>query len=572
MVKWARTLRRHHTIFATVIGVATLVTAPLAAASTTTTTTTTTTTVETATTTTAPVTTTTQVPTTFPVTTTTTPITTMGPNGRVSLAVLAENRKPGTSSWRMGPDTSATAIQGFANLTYAALGQTVKLYVLSRDHPFRVTAYRMGWYQGHGAREVWESTVQPGATQPGCTVAAQTNMVSCANWHVSLIVPITTAFVPGDYLFKLVAGPRAASYVPLTIWDPQSTAAYVIMNRSFVEQGWNTYGGYSFYGGEGPCIIDTISYPPCNRSRVVSFDRPYDTGFGAADFLTNEFPLVELCEREGLDVTYITDVTLDEHPNLLLNHRVLLSLDHDESWSYNERVAVRTAVGHGVNVVYFGAAAMVRHVRLQPSPLGPDREEVDYRDAGEDPLNGVANPLQVTANTWDDPPTDWSPIPQIGEQYSGYLEPGDSAPMVITDASSWIFDGTGLHDGSSLPGVIASDFDHATASSFTPSDEEVVAHSPIPSDEATISGGTWGGVSYSDMVYFTDPTSQAGVVDTGNNVWIGDLRPCSNTASTCAEPQITKITNNILRLFGQGPAGRLEPAVSNLATVAPQGT
>ena len=144
--------------------------------------------------------------------------------------------------------------------------------------------------------------------------------------------------------------------------------------------------------------------------------------------------------------------------------------------------------------------------------------------------------------------------------------------MVITDASSWIFDGTGLHDGSSLPGVIASDFDHATASSFTPSDEEVVAHSPIPSDEATISGGTWGGVSYSDMVYFTDPTSQAGVVDTGNNVWIGDLRPCSNTASTCAEPQITKITNNILRLFGQGPAGRLEPAVSNLATVAPQGT
>jgi hypothetical protein len=512
--------------------------------------------------------------TTTSTTTTTLPVakTYLDANGVVSSAIVAQNRLPGTASWRLAGDVDAKVVQGFANLTDATQGQVVNFYVTTDAPQYRAVAYRMGWYQGLGARQVWASPVETGVEQPACTVAPLTNMVSCANWQRSFSMPITSNFFPGDYLVKLLVGPRAASYVPLTISDPQSTAAYVIMNRSLVEQGWNNYGGFSFYAGQGPCILDHASYPPCNRARVVSFDRPYNSGFGAADFLTNEYPLVQLCEREGLDVTYISDVTLDEDPNLLVHHKVLLTLDHDESWSYSERVAVENAMSRGVNVVYFGAAAMVRHVRLEPSPLGPDREEVDYRDSYEDPLNGVGPPMEVTGNTWDTPPADWSPVGQIGEQYSGYLSPGVTAPMVITDASSWVFDGTGLQDGSSLQGVIASDFDHVVATPATPSDIDILAHSPIPAGAGTVSGGTWDGVSYSDMVYFTDPTSNAGVIDTGNNVWIADLQPCSSEAPDCAAPTLTKITNNILWLFGQGPSGATEPSVSNFGSIEPEGT
>ncbi len=502
-------------------------------------------------------------------TTTTLPATSLGPNGVTSTAIIAQNRLPGTTSWEIGGNVSSTVVQGFANLTYAKLGQSVDLYVDSHAPTYRVIAYRMGYYQGLGAHEVWSSPIEPGIVQPPCTVAPTTNMASCANWQQSLVMPVTSAFFPGDYLIKLVAGPRAASYVLLTVWDPSSTAAYVVMNRSLVEQGWNTYGGYSYYAGEGPCILDNSSYPPCNRARVVSFDRPYDTGDGSSDFLTNEYPLVRLMEKEGLDVTYISDVTLSQYPNLLLHHKVLLSLDHDETWTYSERVAVQNATARGVNVVYFGAAAMVRHARLQSSTLGPDREEVDYRSSYEDPLNGVGNPMQVTGNTWESPPADWSPIGQIGEEYSGYLSPGDYAPMVISDASSWVFAGTGLQNGSSLADVIASDFDHVI--SGAPADMQFLAHSPIPADAATVSGAIWGGDSYSDMVYFAIPSSGAGVIDTGNNVWIGDLRPCASSA-TCAAPAITKITNNILHVFGQGPAAQLEPVVSNANSISPSGS
>ena len=505
-------------------------------------------------------------------TTTTTPSVKIGPNGGQSSAIIAQNKLPGTTSWRLRPGNSQIAVRGFANLTYAAIGQSINLYVTTSSPRFRAVAYRMGWYQGRGGRQIWSSPLERGVDQPACTVAATTNMVSCANWTVSLKMFLTKAFVPGDYLIKLVVGPEAASYVLLTVWDPHSTAAYVIMNRSLVEQGWNTYGGYSFYSGIGPCILDTASYPACNRARVVSFDRPYDAGSGASDFLTNEYPLVQMSEREGLDVTYISDVTLDEHPNLLLQHGALLSLDHDESWTYAERLAVQNAVSHGVNIVYFGAAAMVRHVRLQPSPIGADREEVDYRNAYEDPLNGVASPMQVTSNTWDDPPASWPPTAQIGEQYSGYLAPGVSVPMVVLDASSWVFRGTGLRDGSSLPGVIGSDFDHVTTSSLTPSDVVVLAHSPIPVSQATTSDGEWGGVSYSDMVYFTSAKSRAGVIDTGNNMWIADLRPCVPRVAGCPTGALTRITNNVLELFGRGPAGDFAPAVSNVSAVSPYGS
>lgn len=505
------------------------------------------------------------------VTTTTLPPISLGPDGVRSSAVLEENQKPGSTAWRIAPGTSPTAIMGFSNATQAQVGQSVDLYVTTQAPHFIVEAFRMGWYQGTGARLIWRSGNFRGISQPTCPLDTSVNMVACWNWKISAVMPITLKYPPGDYLLKLVASNGESSYVPLTIWDPHSTATYVVMNRPLVEQGWNTYGGFSYYAGVGPCIIDNSSYPVCNRARVVSFDRPYDSGNGSSDFLTNEYPLVSLMEKEGLDVTYITDITLSTYPDVLAHHKVLISLDHDESWTYEERVALQTAQAHGLNAIFFGAAAMVRHVRLEPSILGLNRQEIDYRNSGEDPLNAKGPASQVTGNTWEVPPASWSPLSQIGVEYSGYLNPNVFVPMVVTDASSWIYHGTGLVNGSSLHDVIASDFDHALPSG-EPANLEVLAHSPIPVSEGTASGSTWNGASYSDMVYFTNPTSHAGTLDTGNNVWIGDLASCSPGYSQCSIPYIVAITNNILRVFGQGPSGLIEPAVSNLASVTPAGS
>ena len=135
---------------------------------------------------------------------------------------------------------------------------------------------------------------------------------------------------------------------------------------------------------------------------------------------------------------------------------------------------------------------MVRHARLAPSPIGADRQEVNYRDSAEDPLNGKGDPNQVTSNTWDSPPANWSTLPLIGQAYMGYLNPdAPPADFVVHDASAWIFKDTGLHNGAALPGIIGSDFDHLTANG-SPANLQVLAHSPsrCPAASPAVPPGT----------------------------------------------------------------------------------
>lgn len=506
-------------------------------------------------------------------TTTTTPATFPGPSGVESSAVIAENALPGTTAWQI-TGTPPGTIAGFADTTYAAVGDTVHLYVTTNASTFQVTAYRMGYYGGTGGRQVWQSGPVTGTVQPACKLTPGINMVSCENWSSSLAVPITSQFVPGDYLLKLVGDGGQQSYVLLTVWDPNSRATYVFMARSLTEQGWNTYGGgYSFYQGRGPCTLGSGSYPPCNRARVVSFDRPYDTGNGATDFLGAEYPLVFLAEEHGLDVTYVTDITVNDHPDTLLQHKALLSLSHDETWTTPERRGAEAALAKGVNVAFLSAAAIVRHARLQASSLGPDRQEVDYRDSSEDPLNGKGDPLEVTGNTWSAPPTSWPSGGFVGEVYSGYLYPdAQNAAFVVNQPDAWIFKGTGLQAGSTIPGVIASDIDHIDPGASMPRNIEVLGHSPVPLADAYTNQGKWGASTYSDMTYYTDPRSDAGVFDSGTVNWINTLLPCPSGQSSCPATLTDQITLNLLWLLGQGPAGSVVPAVANWQSVNPPGS
>jgi hypothetical protein len=354
--------------------------------------------------------------------------------------------------------------------------------------------------------------------------------------------------------------------VPLTIWDPASTATYVIKNDVFTWQAWNFYGGYDYYQGLGSCPPDV--YPVCNRARVVSYDRPYAAENGSGNFLGLEYPLVRWAEQHGLDVTYATDLTVQEHPGYLLRHKVLLSLGHDECWSLDERQAAVAAYSRGVNIVFFAASPVLRHVRTQASPLGPDRELVDYRDSAADPLDGKGNPLEVTGNEWSNPPSSWPEYDFVGDTYAGFLEPGLHVGFTVADASAWVFAGTGLRDGEVIPGVVASDVDKFDLAYGQPADDQILGHSPVPANLGQTSIGAF----FSDMTYYTDASTGAGVLDTGTNNWIPALagRSGCHPGGICEATMVQRITGNILRLFGQGPAARLRPSVPDWRQVTGQ--
>jgi hypothetical protein len=492
------------------------------------------------------------------------PATFLGPDGVEARWVIEENDKPGTTAWEI--HGSHGGISGFASRVYAQLGQQVTLYVSTTGRTFRAQAFRMGYYRGRGARLVWTSPQETGKNQPGCPVTPGINMVACDNWYRSVTFTITPAFVQGDYLIKLAGPGNRQSYVPLTIWDPASTATYVIKNDVFTWQAWNYYGGYDFYQGLGGCPPDV--YPVCNRARVVSYDRPYAAENGSGNFLSLEYPLVKWAEQHGLDVTYATDLTVQEHPGYLLRHKVLLSLGHDECWSLAERQAAVAAYDRGVNIVFFAASPVLRHVRTQASSLGADRELVDYRDSAADPLDGKGNPLQVTGNEWANPPSGWPEYDFVGDTYAGFLEPGLHVGFTVADASAWVFAGTGLRDGEVVPGVVASDVDKFDLAYGQPTDDQIFGHSPIPAGLGQTSIGAF----FSDMTYYTNAATGAGVLDTGTNNWIPALdgRGGCHPGGVCEAAVVQRMTANILKLFGQGPAARLQPSVPNWQQVTGQ--
>ena len=114
--------------------------------------------------------------------TTAVPLCTPGAN-----EIVLENCLPGSppAEWQVS-GTGDTNIQGFATNMSVNHGTTVSFKIDTDSDDYRLDIYRMGYYDGMGARKV--ATVQPSATlpqiQPACLNDAATGLVDCGNWAV----------------------------------------------------------------------------------------------------------------------------------------------------------------------------------------------------------------------------------------------------------------------------------------------------------------------------------------------------------------------------------------------------
>jgi hypothetical protein len=484
-----------------------------------------------------------------------------------SAAILAENAKTGHAWWVTTPQ-NAGDIEGYASRVSAVAGETVSLFVSTKAPQFHVEAYRMGYYQGIGARLVWQSAEVAGVRQPSPALLSPTNTVQC-EWTPSLTVTIGRTWPPGVYLLKLVGTGGEQQFVPLCVRDDASRAAVVIQQSVTTWQAYNRWGGYSLYYGNAGGRLSYTHAPNggtyADRARTVSFDRPYDHDWasGAADFVGNEFPVVFHAERIGLDVSYWTDVDLHVQPRLLTNHRALVSLGHDEYWSQPMRDGAAQALAGGVNLAFLGANACYRQIRFEPSAVGPNRHQVCYKSAAEDPMTGQNDGL-VTVN-WDQAPVSRPESQLIG---STYQDIEANADMVIADPSSWILAGTDLSLGQRLPKAVQGEFDRYVPNSVSPTNLDVVAHSVVPNR----------GGNYSDVTWYTAPNG-GGVFATGNASWVGQLADSPLVPPNVlpsAEPGVTpallRIMENVYSALGTGPAGLSHPSQGNWRTIYAPGS
>jgi N,N-dimethylformamidase beta subunit-like protein len=467
------------------------------------------------------------------------PTTSSVPRSMQASWVIAENERPGTSAWRI-PANAPMNIEGYADRVSAQVGDVIALFVSTTARSFRVEAYRIGYYQGFGGRFVWRSAQLRGQVQRAPMRTPGINMIE-ASWTPSLRVRIGDDWPQGIYMFKLVASNGGQGYVPLTVRDDSSHAALIIQNAVATWQAYNDWGGYSLYHGPDGGFGD--------RSRIVSFDRPYSERRGSGDFFWLESPVVYLAERLGLDVTYWTDIDLHEHPQLLRNHRALIALGHDEYWSSHMRKGALAARSHGINLAFLGGNDAYRHIRLAASPIGRDRREIDYKVASEDPLYGVDN-AEVTSQ-WREPPLPRPESLLLGGLYQCNPVQAD---LVVSEPTSWVFAGTGLGADDHIGGAVELEYDRVDGGLPTPASVEILAHSLLTCR---------GRADHADVTYYTT-RGGGGVIDMASQGWDALL--------TCERPQRTvncrrgavRITANILRMFAQGPVGVRHPSKPNL--------
>jgi len=319
--------------------------------------------------------------------------------GTASNAVEAENCLVGNlpAEWDISGAGDPT-IQGYATEISVQRGNPVVFKVDTNASNYRFDIYRMGYYGGRGARKI--ATVLPSASlpqaQPACLDDLTTGLVDCGNWSVSGSWTVPATAVSGIYFAKLVrADTGGASHIVFVVRDDTSTSDLLFQTSDTTWQAYNNYGGNSLYTGA-----------PAGRAYKVSYNRPFNTRAvdNGQDWVFNaEYPMVRWLEANGYDVSYVSGIDSDRSGTLLRNHRVFLSVGHDEYWSAAQRSNVEAARDAGVHLAFFSGNEVFWKTRWEPSIDGsatPYRTLVSYKETH---ANAKIDPTSTWTGTWRDP-------------------------------------------------------------------------------------------------------------------------------------------------------------------------
>ena len=460
--------------------------------------------------------------------------------------IPAENAKPGNPEWRSGRQSwnpTNRQIDVYASADSAEVGDTISVKV-STDSPQTVTAeiYRLGWYNGAGARKIWSGGPYDANTQPACPHDATTERVEC-NWSDTFRFTVGQDWVSGLYLVKILRPDGFMRFAPFVVRDRR--AAEVLFEAAF-----NEYQAYNIWGGEG-LYYDASGTMPFGRAYEVSYDRPFFDDDGTGHMLREEWPMAMLLEKYGYDVTYGTNMDFSRFKNWLGGIGVFVVSGHDEYWNQDERDQVDQAIDDGMSVAHFGANGGYWRTRVLTDTAGnPFRTLVCYKQTQYDPQPN-------STIRYRDDPVDEPENALWGSMYEDWELIG--FPLLVKDSSHWLFDGTGLTNGTLLHGLMGYEYDRIIDNGQTPSGIET----PISSPAVTAEG--W--PSRSDVVVRTLPKGNI-VFSAGSIYWSLGLAP--NTE--LYDERVARMTLNVIEhaLAHRRPMKSLPSATNGPFPAIPQ--
>ncbi|HZV04071.1 MAG TPA: N,N-dimethylformamidase beta subunit family domain-containing protein [Gemmataceae bacterium] len=463
--------------------------------------------------------------------------------------IRAENEKAGTTSWllektRIDPKTKYRCpwIEGYCSHTSIRAGETLNIMVSTNPaSSFVLDLYRLGYYQGKGGRHLVQLGPFKGKVQPDPEIGTE-RLREC-RWEPAATLTIPKDWPSGVYLGKLTAErDKLQSYIIFIVRDDRacdflfqcSDTTWSAYNRW--PSQWSLYddGKKEWYWGPGV----RVSWDRPYGKYCQIFDAPLSQGSG--EFLLWEFPLAFWMEKEGYDVSYISNVDTHTDAKGLLRAKGFLSVGHDEYWSLDMFKNVKAAIAAGVNAAFLSGNTCCGVISFLPSgsktpnriisrigQYGPIQEEsvkkgfpelrdLKHNGPNEATLMGARSTFPVTGGA------DW----------------------ICVQDKHWLFAGTGMKNGDSIPGLVGWEW-HGD-----PAD--------IPGLEVVAKGQTFNGTHHGTYTATIYPGPKNNLVFNAATIWWSDglsappgyLHPAVYGAKPKGpDARVQRITANLLNRF-----------------------
>lgn len=299
-------------------------------------------------------------------------------------------------------------------------------------------------------------------------------------WPVALSFPVGDDWRSGFHKIQLTSSndETAEAFLIVRAKAPQAAILWVIET--------NTWNAYNFFGGASTYTADGTAYAA--GAARVSFQRPLPPGFislprdahrlatvkevdtslpygkwaaeqgltlwtGAASWGQWGQAFTRWLEKEGIAVDYAASSDLQDYPDLLSRYRLMLSVGHDEYWTWEMRDTVETFIAKGGNAAFLSGNTAYWQVRIERN----GEQMVAYKAAVDaDPVIGTPDERH-NSGIWSHALTRRPENEMTGLSFTrgGYARlagatPASAGGYTIYRADHWALAGTGLSYGDQL--------------------------------------------------------------------------------------------------------------------------
>lgn len=335
------------------------------------------------------------------------------------------------------------------------VSQQLVLHVSTTAAAFRVDAYRQGAeleFVGCLGSNLSGMNLPFGGPTAGWAWPSYEFEIQ-SNWRPGVYIAVLTPLdMAGRSLRNSESADLAATWgKALFVIDRAATAPILYKLPTFTYHAYNGTGYGSLYAEavwsrrEPRGFRATMHRPGGGVGGfVMAGDSPdyYRPQSRRQSFAHWDAPFIVWLERSGYQVAYCSDLDLHRDPSRLDQHRVLLSVGHDEYWSEGIREAIRRFLDRGGNVAFL--SGNIAGWRVQLTDDDTTLVCAKLPPAPEDVASGGSWPWDRWHNAR---PEDH--VTGVSFYHAGGLWDGKRPPLGYTTElpDHWSFSGTGLGRG-----------------------------------------------------------------------------------------------------------------------------